>query len=440
LAIAAYLIGLNLSPPPPPRTVRIATGAAGGAYAGYGDRIAARLRARGIGVEVVRTKGSIENYRRLMSDDAATRVDLALVQGGTRREIEGAQLDKIDLENFRIKAIGLLYSEPRSIAIGPNGSGTQSVARLVLELNGIDGNNAKLEALPTQQAIALLEAGELDAVMLVSSPQSENVRQLLRLAQSPAADSSAADDRIRLLDFERHVAYSRQIPYLSHVELAKGVIDLKENLPERGVSLLAPKAVLAARTNLHPRVAELAYKAATDIFSTGNAIDPPGEYPSIKSADLAVHPAIVELVRNGEGWMTRNLPFWAVRLISQLKLLLFPLLGVLLPAFKLAPMLWRFRLRVLLKHHYVALNQAERQLTAADSADEFAEGLLRLKNMRTELSRLSAKFPASFQNDFYHWRMHLRLVRLEAEAAFEAFRESEADAPATSSDAGEVLP
>ena len=56
---------LLYSDPAPPRTVRLATGEKGGAYARFGERFAERLRDWGLEVEIVYTKGSLENYERL---------------------------------------------------------------------------------------------------------------------------------------------------------------------------------------------------------------------------------------------------------------------------------------------------------------------------------------------------------------------------------------
>ena len=54
--------------PPPPRQIVLATGADGGAYQAYGERVAAYLRAQGISVELQGSAGAVENLDLPQSD------------------------------------------------------------------------------------------------------------------------------------------------------------------------------------------------------------------------------------------------------------------------------------------------------------------------------------------------------------------------------------
>ncbi len=420
LFAGVFAVGLSMSDPPPPAIIRLATGSEGGAYAAFGQRFKARLAELGLEAILVNTKGSLENYRLLTTEDPEQAVDIAFVQGGIREaSFPSAPGQTADLEAIPLSSIADLYSEPlwlffrsdtfadraidrltefvgKEINIGPPGSGTQPVAKLLLDLNGI-GKESMMEY-SNQDAIAKLQAGEIDALFLITSPMSPNIQMLLR------------DADIELFDFRRHIAYSRQLPYLSEVRLAEGVLDLLENLPREDVSLLSPKAFLACRSSTHPRVVELFFKTATEIFSGGNVIDPPGRYPSITSSELLVHPAAEEFARSGEGWLNRNFPFWATRLISQLKLLLIPILTVLLPALKIMPKLVATGAKIILKKHYKELEQFEERCQQAKTPDELRQVLKEVDSLREKLAPLSSKLPAQYQPDLYHWRLHLSLV------------------------------
>ncbi|MBP7454127.1 MAG: C4-dicarboxylate ABC transporter substrate-binding protein [Ottowia sp.] len=65
--------------PQPPKTVRMATGPEGSAYAGFGRRYAAALEREGITVELIPTEGSVANLQ-LLRDGKA---DVAFVRGGS---------------------------------------------------------------------------------------------------------------------------------------------------------------------------------------------------------------------------------------------------------------------------------------------------------------------------------------------------------------------
>lgn len=459
-SVAVFLVALELSEPAPPSSVRLATGSPGSAYHAYGVRLAARLKELGLKVELVQTRGSLENYQRLTSIQPDRSVQVAFVQGGVRdtafmpqavaRRRQGVspprQPPVVDPEALPVRAIATLYSEPlwlfyrkslrarqggkpvvrltqlrgHHIAIGPVGSGTEPVARIIFAKNGIRSAR-ELKAMSTPAAIDALLSGtplpdgdRLDGVVLVASPRSSHVLRLLQANQ------------LELMDFKRHVAYSKQIRFLSYVELHRGVVDLHRDLPRHSVSMVAPKAVLACRRELHPRVVELFYKASQSIFSEGNAVDPPGRYPSIKSSELAVHPAAERYARNGESWLSKTLPFWAVRLVSRLKLLLIPLLTVLIPVFKIWPMVVSFRVGRLMKRHYAALSAAEREILEAADEAAVRAGIRRVDGLRQELADLSERIPPEHHDQLYHWRMHLRLVRNDALAQLEKGAETAA--------------
>ncbi len=447
-SVIVFLVALELSEPAPPSSVRLATGSPGSAYHAYGVRLASRLKELGLKVELVQTRGSLENYQRLTTIHPDRSVHVAFVQSGVRDtaflspqalhdrrsgEPRG-QLPVVDPEALPVRAIATLYSEPlwlfyrktlrarhggkpivrltqlqkHHIAIGPRGSGTEPVARIIFAKNGIRSKR-ELKSLPTSTAIdkllsrkPLADGDKLDGVVLIASPRSSHVHSLLR------------SNKLELMDFKRHVAYSKQIRFLSHVELHRGVVDLHRDLPRKSVSMVAPKAMLACRRELHPRVVELFYKASQLIFSEGNAVDPPGRYPNIKNAELTVHPAAEQFSRNGESWLSKTLPFWAVRLLSRLKLLLIPLLTVLIPAFKIWPMYVAFRVKRLMKRHYAALSVVEEGILEAEAPDELRKGIDRVEGLREELSTLSDRIPPEHRNELYHWRMHLRLVRNDA--------------------------
>jgi len=83
---------------PPPRSIRIATGAENGAYYGFALRYARLLERDGISLELVPTAGSVENLALLRRGD----VTLALVQGGSATTEDRKQL----------QSLGSLFLEP----------------------------------------------------------------------------------------------------------------------------------------------------------------------------------------------------------------------------------------------------------------------------------------------------------------------------------------
>ena len=112
-----FLITYQYVGAPPPKVVRIATGANNGAYYTFAHEYARLLASDGISLEVVPTAGSVENLELLKSGE----VSLALVQGGSAT--------KDDKE--RLQSLGSLFLEPVWIFVRK-----QSAVKRFLELKG----------------------------------------------------------------------------------------------------------------------------------------------------------------------------------------------------------------------------------------------------------------------------------------------------------------
>lgn len=404
LALSYWLIG-----PPPPETIRMATGEPGGAYAAFGKEYARILGNNGLRVDLVSTPGGMDNFHRLVSGE----VDVAFVQGGTYPHVRDP--DRV------VRGIAAVYREPlwviyrpqgevsevtdfrgQTIAIGPPESGTETVARVILEVNGITEENSVLRSLSMAEAGAKLTEGTVDAAFMVSSLKSPLVNKLLR------------NEALRLMSFRRHRAYARIFPYLTPVELAEGVLDLEQNVPPERTSLLAPSALLACRRDLHPRVVEQLLSAARRLHSQGGLIDQPDQFPSLESLDLPVHETAEAYLQTGESLISRLVPYWAMQWVVKGQFLIIPALTLWIPFFKLLPLLYQYRVASLLRKHYAALRDIENRIDRAGSPQELKEPMQELQSLRDDMERLSRKIPAYYQRDVYHWRLHVAMVQEEA--------------------------
>lgn len=414
LAAAMLFLSVKLMDPAPPNELVLATGNPGGAYAAYGALYSERLGELGLKVNVANTGGSLDNLRLLLEEKA----QVAFVQAGTY----SAELDP----DGKLCGLAAIYLEPlwvfyrgeeevdrlgefegKKISIGAPGSGTDCLARQLLERNGIDASNSDLINHSMAEAAEELKKGLVEAAFFVSSPRSEVVQELVEL------------DDTRLMNFRRHVAYSRIMPSLTVLELPEGVLNLENNTPPTPVTLLAPAALLVGRRDLHPQVVEQVLKVALELHAGDTMLDPEEHFPSLKGVELPIHETAESYMDSGESFLSRLLPYWGVRFLLRSKVFWLPLLTLLLPFFKLAPSLYRFRVNRLLKRHYAALREVESSLELAESPDELRRRLCILENMRNDMERVSRKVPAHLQRDVYNWRLHISLVRAEALARLE---------------------
>ena len=407
----AILVSLAVMEPSPPKRIVLATGQPGGAYDTFGADYKRRLARNGLGVQIVNTGGSVDNLERL----ARHQVDVAFAQGGTympvadpRRELRG--LAAIYLEPLWVfyrgaRAVdGLGGFTEQKIAIGPVGSGTDAVARALLGLHGFDLKSPAILNLPSAEARRRLEEGALDVAFFVSSYRDATIAELLHRRD------------VLLLGFPRDVAYARTFRYLTPVKLTQGLLDLRNNIPAQDTIVLAPAAMLVAREDLHPRVVELILNVAQAIHSPGSLIDPPSRFPTLEGVDIPIHETAETYLTSGESFLSRVLPYWALRRVLQLKLLVLPVLVVWLPLLKILPMVYGGRGNRLMARRYAALRDAERSVVTARTPDELQQALSELDRLRGDMDGLAARLPLQQQREVYQWRLHLSLVQDDARA------------------------
>jgi len=398
-AIALALAAL-LRESSPPREIVMATGQEGGMYDTYGHEYQRRLGRLGLRVKLERSNGSLDNLRRLVE----RRADVAFVQSGTYPLAH----DK----NGVVRGIATLYVEPlwifyrrafhvdglaqlagRVVSVGPVDSGTEVVARALLERHGAVGGDSRLVNLPGPEARRRLAVGELDAAFFVTSYRDAGVQELLRRPD------------IGLLSFRHDEAYTRNFPSLSAVRIPAGLLDLRRDVPAEDVTLLAPAAMLVCREDLHPRVVEMLLRVARAVHGPGDLLNAPLRYPSREGMDVPLHEAADRYFTSGESFLSRVLPYWALRWVFVL-----PVVAVWLPAMRFLPVLYQWRRNREVTRYYGQLRDAEAAILRAERPEELRAALAACEALGREVVLLARAMPVSRQPDVYEWRQHLALV------------------------------
>lgn len=409
LTVALVALSLLYMDPFPPRRIVLATGQPGGTYDAIGHEYKRRLAREGLRVELQSSAGSLENMQRLLRSKA----DVAFVQGGTYPLVPDPE--------GRLRGMAALYREPlwifyrgrpvtdglaslagRRIAIGAPGSGTEATARALLTELGLPTSGDTILGLSSMEARRRLEEGTIDAAFFVSSYRDVNVAALLRHPD------------VRLLSFTRDVAFARNFRYLTPVRLTEGLLDLKADLPREETTLMAPAALLVCRATLHPRVVEQLLSVAREVHGGGSLIDPPLRFPTREGVDLPLHDAADSFLQRGESFTSRLLPYWALRWVVQLRLILLPLVAVWVPLFKILPWVLRWRGNRILERHYALLRDAETGIDAAAAPEALRAGIARLEVLREQIEGLVRRLPLQHQRDAYQCRVHVSLVLAEA--------------------------
>ena len=409
LTAAVLALSLRFMDPFPPRRIVLATGQPDGAYDTAGREYQRRLAGEGLRVELRRTAGSVENLERLLRGE----VDAAFIQGGIYPLVADPE--------GKVRGMAALYREPlwifyrgkpltdglaplagRRIAIGAAGSGTEVVARALLGELGLSSTGPNLLSLPSAEARRQLEDGRIDAAFFVASYTDGNVVALLHRPE------------VRLLAFKRDVAFARNFRYLSPVRITEGLLDLKADLPREEITLMAPAALLVCRETLHPRVVEQLLTVAQEVHGGGTLLDPPRRFPTREGVDVPLHEAADAFLTRGQSFLSRVLPYWALRWLVQGRLILLPLIAVWLPLFKVLPWLIRWRGNRILERHYALLRDAEATVAASTRPDALRDGISAIEALRGKIEALARRLPLQHQRDVYHCRLHVSLVLAEA--------------------------
>ncbi len=404
IAVILLLVARSVQPAPP-RLVRLATGAPGGAYAAAGEMLAQRLATDGVTLELVATTGSVQNLARLQSSEDG--VDAAIVQGGVGIELaDGAQLQSLGglffepIWVFSRQGVGLTDLRDlagRRVAVGPEGSGVRALAEILLDENGVGAEAAERVPLGGGEAAAALTSGQVDAAIFVTSHETSYVQSLLY------------DEAVSLLSFTRAEAYARRHRYLSAITLPQGVVDLAEDVPADDVSLVAPAAALVVQEDLHPAIQALLMQAAFEIYRPGDVLSVPGQFPS---RDLVSFPLSKEAGRyydrGGPSFMRRYLPFWAANLFDRLWVLAIPAATLLYPLAKSAPPIYRWRIENKIYRWYKDLRRLE--IEGRRTTDPAVKARVRgeLRRMLGEVAEINV--PLSYNDDVYRLRAHIRLA------------------------------
>ena len=403
LTVAAMWLTFALLRPTPPRSIGMATDPEGSISAELGKRYQEILARNGIEVRLVPSVGAVENVARLR--DPKSGISVSIIPSGITNQKQSPDL----------VSLGTLFYEPLwffyrgrietykglhglRIAVGPEGSGTHALSLEFLARVGIiDKSSAELLPLTSAAAAEKLLHGEINAAGMLAAWESPVVRQLL-----------SADD-ITLANIARADAFVALYPFLSKVVLPAGVGDMVKNRPPADVTLVAPKASLVVREDLHPAIQYLLLEAATEIHSGPGMFRKAGQFPAPESIDLPLSSYAHQFYKAGPPFLQRHLPFWLAVFAQQLLVLLIPVIAVLYPLLRFLPALYGWGMRRRVFRLYNELKRVEDQVISLDAQDNAADLLARLDRLEERASRF--RLPVSFRPLLYALRLHISLVR-----------------------------
>ncbi len=394
----------------PPRTLIITAGPPGSIFQTNAEKYLKILATNGVKLKIRPSQGSLENLKRL--GDPSIRVDIGFVQSG---------ITNADLKE-KLVSLGSIYNQPlmvfyrsaapltllsdfkgKRLAIGPDGSGTRSLALTLLKLNEIEpGGATTLSDLDSGDAAKALLDGKLDAVFLMGDSASPQI--MSELLHTPG---------IRIFNFTQADGYTRRIGYLNKLELPMGSIDFGKNIPDHDLYLIGPAVEILARPNLHPALSDLLLEAATQVHGEAGLLRRKKEFPAALAHDFPLSADAARFYNSGKSFFYKHLPFWLASLANRILVVFVPVAVVLIPGVRIIPTIYRWRIKLLIYRRYRALLALERDLIGELTTPQRERLLARLDQIEEAVGKM--KVPASFADQFYGLRADIDFVRSRIE-------------------------
>lgn len=401
LTSAAALLVMNSATPD---TITIIAGPKGSVFWKTAEKYRKILAPQGVTVKILSSEGSMDNFRRL--SDPKVHVDVGFVLGGEAGKDEIDNL--LSLGSISYQPLMIFYrGKPRTLLsefmgkrldIGANGSGTHALAQVLLKANGFSpGDGTRYVDISPGQSVRALLDDRIDAIFLMGESTSTDVmRKLLH------------EPDIHLFDFVQADGYTRRIKYLNKLELPRGTLDLGKDIPGENVYLIGPTVELVARKTLHPALSDLLLEAAREVHGKAGFFKKQGEFPAPLEHEFRISPDALRYYAGGKSFLYRTFPFWMASYIARALAVILPVVLLLIPALKIAPTVYRWRIESRIYRRYRALLEVERE--AYHAGPEMHEAIVkRLDDIEASVNDIMV--PASRGNLFYELRSHIDFVR-----------------------------
>ena len=357
LLIIACGLAYKFMDPAPPNHMVITTGEGEGDYEHYASLYKEILKEDGVTLEIRKSSGAMQNLKELDSDDSD--VDVGFMQDGLGSTKESPDL--LSLGSLYYEPIWIFYRgkkeltkitqlEGLRIGIGRANGGTRLLSLKLLGLSGLDHKNSNLINIGDQNSADAIKRGELDVAIFLATPDDAIIEDL------------ASDPNLKLMNLDQAEAITRQIPFLHHLILPHGAIDLKNNIPAQDVHLISPTATLVARDTLHPALAYLLLQAIAQVHSEPGLLEVKNEFPNNKNYLFPLSDEAKYYYKSGTPFWQRYLPFWIATLVDRFILLVIPILALVLPLIRLIPKIYTWRIRTRIFKRYGELKFLETQI------------------------------------------------------------------------------
>ena len=362
--IVAVVMAIRLIGPAVPNEIRMLTGPAGTTFHDHGLRYQEILGRHGVTVELIETRGSVENLSTLVEAEVPT---AAFVWG--LRDEEGRERETPK----DIESLGTMYPQPMwvfaskgtgieqirdfagsRVEAGQQGSDSRQLALFLLTEEGIGAGvdfGDTHPATPDEVKNAVLE-DRFTAIIAVGEPDSQVIDILLR---SP---------KLQTISIQRAEAFALKHPFLKPVRFPQGGHDIRANIPDQDLQLLAARVQLLVSDLFPPAIADLLLLAAMEIHGQATPFSTRGEFPSADSAPLPLNRAADNFYTNGPPKLMKYLPFRLAAWINRFLTAAVAIASAAITIFRILPALISLPFKLGMRRGFSELQALERSAAA----------------------------------------------------------------------------
>jgi hypothetical protein len=180
--------------------------------------------------------------------------------------------------------------------------------------------------------------------------------------------------------------------------------------PPSDVVLIASKASLLVRKDLHPAIQYLLLNAAAEIHSRASIFNRANDFPAAEAIDVPLSSEALRFYKSGLPFLHEYFPFWMAELVGKLVILLIPILGVLYPLMHFLPRIYDWAMRSKILRVYGELRVLEDATSRAQgNKSDIPEMIALLDRMEEHVNHLT--MPITYASMLYELRTHIGLVR-----------------------------
>ena len=416
--VFAVLVVIYLVRPIPPSKIRLATGQPNSTFQVIGEHYKEYFKRENVELELVSSSGALENNRLLEEGQ----VDAIFSQGGVK--VYDPDENIRSLGSMSYQPLWLFYKgkevapekkladflRNRKASINIVGSGTRILSETILKLHNLDPEGLGFESFTTQQSMAAMKAGEIEAMFLVAGVESKNLQELIL---SPG---------IQIFNFELADAYTKRLRYLTPVVVPKGAVHFDPVSPPFDVNMVSSTVTLLATEELHPAIQLLFLQAASEYDRNRLAIFN-GEvtFPAYTDNMVPQSEVAKRFYKKGSPFLWGHAPYWVASLFDEIWFYLLAIGAVLIPIISFLPSYRKSHSESSIEECYTALRRIEAQLLEADDA-ETLEGLEdQLEHLKDRVWHLWV--PSGNRPAYYDLRTALLSVRSDLAAKQNALNE-----------------